>query len=84
MRPVRNPAKVTIHLRDGHELTQEVMNCTGDPLKPMTQEALVRKFLDLATPVLGKNEAEDFVEKFETLESVENVRPLLRMLRRGE
>jgi len=84
MRPVRNPAKVTLHLRDGHELTQEVMNCTGDPLKPMTQEALVRKFLDLATPVLGKNEAEDFVEKFETLESVENVRPLLRMLRRGE
>ena len=81
MRPGRNPTKVTLHLRDGHELTREVMDCLGDPLKPMTQEALVRKFLDLAIPVLGKNKAEDFVEKFQTLESVDNVRPLMRMLR---
>jgi 2-methylcitrate dehydratase PrpD len=81
MRPERNPAKVTLHLKNGQEVTREVMNCLGDPLKPMTREALVRKFLDLATPVLGRNRAETFVEKFQTLESVENVRPLLRMLR---
>jgi len=83
MRPERNPAKVTVFLADGRILTREVMDCLGDPLKPMTQEALVRKFLDLATPVLGKNRAGDFVEKFQTLESVDNVRPLMRMLRPG-
>jgi 2-methylcitrate dehydratase PrpD len=83
MRPERNPAKVTVFLADGRTLTREVMDCLGDPLKPMTQEALVRKFLDLVTPVLGKNKAEDFVEKFQTLESVDNVRPLMRMLRPG-
>jgi len=84
MRPGRNPAKVTLHLKDGHVLTHEVLNCLGDPLNPMPQEALVRKFLDLATPVLGKNRTEDFVEKFQTIESVDNVGPLLRMLRAGE
>jgi 2-methylcitrate dehydratase PrpD len=81
MRPARNPAKVTLHLKNGQEATREVMNCLGDPLKPMTREALVRKFLDLAGPVLGKDKAEDFAAKFQSLDSVENVRPLLRMLR---
>jgi len=84
MRPARNPAKVTLHLKEGQDMTHEVLNCLGDPLEPMPQEALVRKFLDLATPVLGKNRTEDFVEKFQTIESVDNVRPLLRMLRAGE
>jgi 2-methylcitrate dehydratase PrpD len=83
MRPKRNPAKVTLHLKNGHELTREVMDCLGDPLNPMSQAALVRKFMDLATPVLGKDKTEDFVAEFQTLDSVNNVRPLLRMLRRG-
>jgi len=82
MRPKRNPAKVTLHLKDGQEVTREVMDCLGDPLKPMTQEALVRKFVDLASPILGKSKAEDIVLKFYALESVGNVRPLLRLLRR--
>jgi 2-methylcitrate dehydratase PrpD len=83
MRPGRNPAQVTLHLKDGRELTREVMNCLGDPLKPMTREALAQKFLDLATPVLGKDKTEDVVAEFQTLPSVDNVRPLLRMLRPG-
>jgi 2-methylcitrate dehydratase PrpD len=81
MRPVRNPAKVTLHLKDGEEVTGEVLNCLGDPLKPMPREALMRKFLDLAGSVLGKSKAEDFVAAFQNLESVKNVKPLLRLLR---
>jgi 2-methylcitrate dehydratase PrpD len=84
MRPARNPAKVTLHLKDGQEVIHEVLNCLGDPLKSMHREALVRKFLNLAGPVLGKSKMEDFVTKSQALDSVENVRPLLRMLRRGE
>jgi 2-methylcitrate dehydratase PrpD len=75
---------VTLHLKDEQELTREVMDCLGDPRKPMTQEALVQKFLDLASPTLGKDKAEGFVVQFQTLESTDNVRPLLRMLRLGE
>jgi len=84
LRPVKNPARVTLHLKDGQEVTREVMDCLGDPLKPMTQEALVQKFLDLSSPTLGKIKAEDFVVKFQILEFVDNVRPLLCMLRPGE
>jgi 2-methylcitrate dehydratase PrpD len=84
MRPGRNPAKVTLHLREGHAVTREVMHCLGDPVKPMPREALVQKFLELASPVLGKNKAEDFVAEFQTLQSIDNVRPLLRLLRPGE
>jgi 2-methylcitrate dehydratase PrpD len=83
MRPGRNPAKVTLHLKDGQELTREVMDCLGDPLKPMTREGLAAKFLDLAGPVIGVDRGKQFFEKMQRLESVENVKPLMRMLRAG-
>jgi len=74
---------VTLHLKDGQEVTREVMDCLGDPLKPMPREDLVAKFLDLAGPVIGKDRGKEFLEKVQGLESVDNVRPLLRMLRPG-
>lgn len=83
MRPGRNPAKVILHLKDGHELTREVTDCLGDPLKPMPGEDLVAKFLDLAGPVIGEDRGKQILEKLQGLESVENVRPLMRMLRAG-
>lgn len=83
MRPGRNPAKVTLHLKDGQELTREVMDCLGDPLKPMPREDLAAKFLDLAGPVIGADRGKQFFEKMQGLESVENVKPLMRMLRAG-
>ena len=83
LRPGRNPAKVTLHLKGGQEVTREVMDCLGDPRKPMPREDLVAKFLDLAGPVIGKDRGKEFLEKVEGLESVDNVRPLLRMLRQG-
>jgi 2-methylcitrate dehydratase PrpD len=83
LRPGRNPAKVTIHLKDGQEVAREVMDCLGDPLKPMPREGLVAKFLDLAVPVIGKARGKEFLEKVQGLESVDNVRPLMRMLRPG-
>jgi 2-methylcitrate dehydratase PrpD len=84
MRPARNPAKVTLHLKNGQDVTHEVLNPLGDPLKPMSREALLRKFMGLASPVLGRSNTEDFVARFQTLDSVENVRSLLHLLRPGE
>jgi 2-methylcitrate dehydratase PrpD len=81
MRPGRNPAKVTLHLKDGNELTREVMNCLGDPLKPMPREDLVAKFLDLVGPVIGEDRGKAFLEKVQGLETVKNVKPLMRVLR---
>jgi hypothetical protein len=47
----------------------------------MPREDLVAKFLDLAGPVIGKERGKEFLEKVQGLESVDNVRPLMRMLR---
>jgi hypothetical protein len=59
------------------------MDCLGDPLKPMSREDLAAKFLDLAGPVIGADRGKQFFEKMQGLESVENVKPLMRMLRAG-
>jgi hypothetical protein len=74
---------VTLHLKGGQEAAREVMDCLGDPLKPMPREHLVAKFLDLAGPVIGKDRGKEFLERVQGLESVDNVRPLMRMLRPG-
>jgi hypothetical protein len=49
----------------------------------MPREDLAAKFLDLAGPVIGADRGKQFFEKIQGLESVENVKPLMRMLRAG-
>ena len=81
MRPINNPAKVTIQLRDGKELSHEVMNCLGDPVNPMPREAIHTKFLSLAEPVIGPDRAQRFLRGITHLEYEKDVRPLLTLLR---
>ncbi len=81
MRPVNNPAKVTIQLRDGKELSHEVLNCWGDPANPMSQEAIHTKFLSLAEPVIGPDGAQRFLRDVTHLEREKDVRPVLTFLR---
>jgi 2-methylcitrate dehydratase PrpD len=81
LRPRHNPTRVRIRLKDGQELTHEVMNALGDPLSPLGEEALFRKFISLASPVIGKDRAEVFWEKSCQLEKVEDIEPLMGLLR---
>lgn len=80
-RPERNSASVTVRLKDGRELTHEVLYCRGDPLNPMSGKAVSDKFLSLAGPVLGTDRAERFLEKFNKLESGDHMQPLIASLR---
>jgi 2-methylcitrate dehydratase PrpD len=82
MRPMRNPAKVSVQLRDGRSLTREVMNGLGDPLEPMPEKAIFDKFLSLAGPVIGPNPAKEFMGRVQGLESVKNVQSLFSFLRK--
>ena len=81
LRPRHNPARVMIRLKDGQELSREVMNALGDPLSPLGEESLFRKFISLAGPVIGKDRAEAFWERAYQLEKVENIEPLIGLLR---
>ena len=46
--PKRRPATVTITLRDGRSFTEDVQYAMGEPENPMTEEAFLGKFRDLA------------------------------------
>lgn len=81
MQPERNPAKVTVRLRDGRELTSEVMNPLGDPVNPMPEQSVLGKFFSLVEPVLGEKKSKTFVEKFRHVESERDIRSTIRLLR---
>jgi len=81
LRPRHNPTKVTVRLKNGRELTHEVMDSRGDLLNPLSEEALVGKFISLAGPVIGKGRAEVFAERMSRLEMEANIEPFIGLLR---
>jgi 2-methylcitrate dehydratase PrpD len=81
LRPERNPARVTLRLRDGRELTSEVMNCLGDPLNAMPEQSILVKFFSLTEPVLGEKRSKAFVGRFRKIESEKDIRSTIRLLR---
>jgi 2-methylcitrate dehydratase PrpD len=83
MRPMRNPAKVSVQLKNGQTLTREVLNCRGDPQMPMPEKAIFDKFLSLAGSVIGPDAAREFMGKVQGLESVKNVQSLFATLRKS-
>jgi len=81
LRPVKNPAKVTLRLIDGRELSQEIMDCRGDALNPLSKQEIHNKFISLAKPVIGHDRADIFLDRIDKLESQSHVRPLVNILR---
>ncbi|HUL21126.1 MAG TPA: MmgE/PrpD family protein [Thermodesulfobacteriota bacterium] len=81
LRPRHNPTRVTIELKDGQELTHEVMNALGDPVAPLGEEDLSKKFISLASAAIGGDQAEAFWEKSFHLERMEDIGPLIGLLR---
>ncbi len=51
--PRRWPAEVQVRLRDGRVLSERVQYATGEPENPVPREALVAKFMSLATGVVA-------------------------------
>ncbi|MCF8061270.1 MAG: MmgE/PrpD family protein [Deltaproteobacteria bacterium] len=84
MRPERSPARVTLSLRDGRELTGEVLDCLGDPPNPMADGELRRKFLFLTENTLSGRQARSFLDGLEVLHEVPSVRSWIRMLKPEE
>ncbi len=82
-RPEQNPARVTLRLKNGREFTHEVLYCRGDPLNPLSGEAVAAKFLSLASPVTGRERAEGFLRKFNNPGTDEHTRSLIPLLRRA-
>jgi 2-methylcitrate dehydratase PrpD len=76
-------ARVTVTLKDGRKLTESCVNVKGDPLtNPMTHEDIIAKFwvnVDFSGKI-GKNKAEELLDKLLNLEKLGNVRELVPLL----
>ncbi|MEW6399607.1 MAG: MmgE/PrpD family protein [Bacillota bacterium] len=68
--PTRWPARVTVRMNDGSELTGETHHPRGDPENPLGTDELEEKFRALVVPVVGDTAAEGLIERARSLESV--------------
>ncbi len=72
--PGQRSAKVSITLQDGRTLHHFQPDRIGDPEAPLTDSMLSDKFLELARPYLGPQEATALLDKLWQLEKAESVR----------
>lgn len=73
-------ALVTIQTRDGRRLEHRERFSRGLPEKPMSEADLIAKFMDLATPKIGRAAAEDVVAMVRDLENLSDVSKLVELL----
>ena len=77
----KDAASVSLTLRDGRNLSCEVMHNKGTPAKPMTDEEIEGKFIDLATPPIGPDAAHDVASRCWRLEDSDDVAEIARLCR---
>jgi 2-methylcitrate dehydratase len=52
------PSRVTVHTKDGRQLTAEVLYPKGNPSNPLTDDELKAKYMNMAARVLGPDQGE--------------------------
>ena len=73
-------ARVQVRTADGETRTCAISHCKGSTENPLTREDLISKFLDQASPVLGKRKAGHALELCRTLSRIRDVNRLWRQL----
>jgi len=76
----RQLAEVTIKMRDGRVFTRKVYEQEGHPLRPLSDEQVRNKFMDCATRVLRKGQAQGLMNYLWDIESKPGVQPVLDIL----
>lgn len=74
--------RVTVNLKDGRTLSEEVIVPKGERENPMMRADLEAKFLQLAAPVLGEAKATSVMTEVDLLDERESLEPLLAALSR--
>ena len=72
---------VEVHFGGGQVLRETVLVPEGDAVRPMSRQALVRKFRQFAEPVVGAGAAGRIIDAVDGLEKMADVRRLTEMLR---
>ena len=74
------PCRVTVRLKNGATYSREVEHAKGSPEVPMTADERRAKFTECARRVLDESSTRRVLENIESLETVEDIRPLCRLL----
>lgn len=75
--PRRRAARVEIETTDGRRLVHDQPTRKGDPEAPFTDDELVDKFFELATPVIGRVRAEALRDRVWSIDGARTVEDLL-------
>jgi 2-methylcitrate dehydratase PrpD len=76
--------RVTVRLGDGRVLTVPARGARGHPDQPLTDQAMLDKFLACATVVLPRDEAAAVADQIDHLDELPDVRALTSRLAGGE
>jgi 2-methylcitrate dehydratase PrpD len=76
----RQRAQVTITTADGQSFAHRATAVHGTPDNPMSRDDVTRKALGLMAPVLGEGSARELIDVLWTVETLDNVRELRRLL----
>lgn len=74
---------LTVVLRDGTRLSEDVTNVLGTAGNPMSRAQIVAKCRELMTPVLGRAATTRLIERSLDLENLKSVRELRALLQRS-
>lgn len=78
--PMQFPAILTVHLRDGRTITEEVLTTRGGPERPLSFDELIRKFRDNAQRSLDKDAMEHLEETCRNLQDCQDLGVLFKDL----
>lgn len=74
----KDAATVVITLTDGRQVTYSVTHNKGTPGSPLTDDEMAQKFLDLAEPVLGRDDAGSVLAACWDVEMLDDMGQLIR------
>ncbi len=72
-------AEVTIRTNDGQKFTERVEAASGTPANPLSDDDLVAKFMDLVSPILPRNNAEQIMDLVWHLEEADDLSRLIKL-----
>ncbi len=71
--------RVTVRLADGRTFDKATVAARGTPRNPWTREAVVRKFLDNAAPIVGADQANQLAAELPGIANADEVSSLLAL-----
>lgn len=78
--PGGRAVEITLQLETGETVTEFLERPLGDAKRPMDDDAVERKFMDNASPVVGTEQAKKIVECVKRIDEIADVRELTKLL----